>query len=275
MLISFLLAFLLLLSVPVVALENTGIRSGTALPSTCTPGDAYILTSGTVGMHVCSGTDTWTAPATAASIPAGLITFVVTGTCPTGWTEVAALEGKTLVGTVAANADVGTTGGADAITPAGTLSAQTFTGDVLAGHAHGTGTYAASAHAGTAVEDHASHTHTYTQTINHIHALSTILRSATTGGATTQVARTSDTSSTGDTALKTDNPDGGVATGTTAGPSATLTHSVTQPNTHTLSGSSESLTAGTPSGTVSQATFTGTGFDNRSAYVKAIFCSKD
>ena len=130
----------------------------------------------------------------------------------------------------------------------------------------GAKTKAISAHAGAAVtdhaahthdvtpnvsvNDHASHTHTYTQVPNHVHAASTILRSATTGGATTQVARTSDTSSTGDTALKTDNPDGGVATGTTAGPgavlshtannpavtsgnpSAVLTHSVTQPSDH-------------------------------------------
>lgn len=72
--------------------------------------------------------------------------------------------------------------------------------------------------------DHASHTHTYTQVPNHVHGVSTILRTATTGGATTQVTNAQDTSSTADTTRKTDNPDGGVATGTTAGPSASLSH---------------------------------------------------
>lgn len=72
--------------------------------------------------------------------------------------------------------------------------------------------------------DHASHTHTYTQVPNHVHGF-TDLRGATTGGVTTTraVTESSDTSSTA-TGLKTANPDGGVATGTTAGPSATLTH---------------------------------------------------
>ena len=72
--------------------------------------------------------------------------------------------------------------------------------------------------------DHASHTHTYTQVPNHVHGF-TDLRGATTGGATTTRAVTegSDTSSTA-TGLQTGNPVGGVATGTTNGPSATLTH---------------------------------------------------
>lgn len=96
----------------------------------------------------------------------------------------------------------------------------------------GSKTRAISAHAGTAVADHASHTHTYTEVPNHVHGVSTILRTATTGGATTQVTNSQDTSSTADTTRKTDNPDGGVATGTTAGPSATLTHNVTQPSDH-------------------------------------------
>ena len=87
------------------------------------------------------------------------------------------------------------------------------------------------ASAGTNANESA-HTHTYTQVPNHVHGLSTVLRSATTGGATTQVARTSDTTSTGDTALKTDNPDGGVAQGTTAAGSA---------HTHTFTGSATSV----------------------------------
>lgn len=71
---------------------------------------------------------------------------------------------------------------------------------------------------------HPSHTHTYSQVPNHVHGVSTILRTATTGGATTQVTNAQDTSSTADATRKTDNPDGGVAQGTTDGPSASLTH---------------------------------------------------
>jgi hypothetical protein len=92
------------------------------------------------------------------------------------------------------------------------------------------------------------------------------------GGTTGATGGSSRTATTPDA---TNNPTGGVATGTTAGPSATLTHAVTnnavtsagpsatlthavtQPNAHTLSGSSEAVSAGTPAGTVSTPTFTG------------------
>lgn len=93
--------------------------------------------------------------------------------------------------------------------------------------------HAALTHSGTAVADHASHTHTYTQVPNHVHGY-TDLRGATTGGATTNfggVTAGADTSSAA-SPVKTANPDGGVAQGTTAGPGATLTHSVTQPSQH-------------------------------------------
>lgn len=96
----------------------------------------------------------------------------------------------------------------------------------------GAKTKALSAHAGTAVADHDSHTHTYTQVPNHVHGVTTLLRSATSGTASTKVALTLDATSTGDVLAKTDNPDGGVAQGTTAGPSAALAHSVTQPSNH-------------------------------------------
>jgi hypothetical protein len=61
-------------------------------------------------------------------IPAGMISFVVTGICPPGYSEVAALNGQILRGTVAANLDIGTTGGSDTLTPSGTVAAPTFTG---------------------------------------------------------------------------------------------------------------------------------------------------
>jgi hypothetical protein len=102
----------------------------------------------------------------------------------------------------------------------------------------GAKTKAISAHAGTAVADHASHTHTYTEVPNHLHTLATGTGAS---GNFSQVIGTVDTTSGGvggtptQTALGTlsGNPVGGVATGTTAGPSAALTHSVTQPSAHT------------------------------------------
>lgn len=75
----------------------------------------------------------------AGGIPVGLIALSLT-TCPTGWAEASALNGVMLRGTVAANGNVGTPGGADARTPAGTIAypaaVPTFTGAALAVHAH-------------------------------------------------------------------------------------------------------------------------------------------
>lgn len=153
-------------------------------------------------------------------VPAGLILFT-DSSCPAGWTEVAALAGKTVIGTTVAAGDVGTTGGADSITP--------------------------SAHAGTAVADHASHTHTYADVIAHTHVVTS--QTATTGGATSYEHGTLDTSSAEAEATEVTGSTG-VATGTTAGPSATLTHSVTQANAHAA-------------------------MDNRSAFVRLIPCKKD
>lgn len=185
----------------------------------------------------------------------------------------------------------GETRGAKTVASAGSNSAPTFTGSALGTHSHGTGTYATSAHVGTAVADHpshthnvtsnvtvadhASHTHTYTEVPNHVHVQHT--NTATTGSTGAGVGAAVDASTSGDSTcwFSTSNPTGGVATGTTNGPSATLTHAVTNntvasgnnsvtlthtvtpPNAHTLSGDSEAVSAGTPAGTVSAPTFTG------------------
>lgn len=217
------------------------------------------------------------------------------------------------------------TDGQNSRTPAGTVSQPTFTGQALAGHSHGAGTLAPSAHAGAAVADHAahthavtsnvavgdhaahthavtsnvavgdhaSHTHTYTEVPNHTHPHN--IQGGTTG-ATTGTNVMASTATGGNVramAIATANPTGGVATGTTAGPnatmthsvtnnqvtsgnpsstlshsvtnnqvtsgnpSATLSHSVTQPSDHTMSGSSQSVSAGTPAGTISQPVFNG------------------
>ena len=72
-------------------------------------------------------------------------------------------------------------------------------------HTHAVGTYATDVHAGVTVQDHASHTHDLASNL------------------ATPDLLVEDLTATGVSAR-------------TGGPSATLTHSVTQPNNHTISG---------------------------------------
>lgn len=270
-------------SLPVEHLQGSGTPS-----MNCVVGQQFFQTDSTAGNNkwYCTSTNTWTQITTGggAGLPAGAIVFVNSGACPAGYTEVAGLDGRMILGTLNANANVGTTGGADNITPVGTNTAPTFTGSALGTHTHGVGTYVNSggsvnAHSGTAVTDHPSHTHTYTEVPNHVHPYCS--QTATTGGASSYEHGAIDSSSAAtECSISTNNPTGGVATGTTAGPSVTLTHSVTQPANHTftqptISGSSEAVSAGTPAGTNTAPVFTGTGFDNRSAFIRLIGCKKD
>lgn len=199
-----------------------------------------LLTAFTVGQVAAQFRMRFVPPsyAQASELSAGDIVIRASGACGAGFAEVSSLEGKFLRGTLAANMDQGDTGGSDAITPTGANS-----------------NGAVSAHSGTAVANHASHTHTYTDVPNHVHPM---MRFPTaTGGS---AGFTVDTSMSGtQTAVNdTGNPTGGVATGTTAGPNATLTHAVTQPDNHTFT----------------QPTWTGDAFNNRPAYTSVIFCEK-
>lgn len=61
--------------------------------------------------------DTWQQVSVgSASLPSGAIVLILSGACPTGFTQETALNGKFILGTVAANADIGTMGGSDSIT---------------------------------------------------------------------------------------------------------------------------------------------------------------
>jgi hypothetical protein len=113
----------------------------------------------------------------------------------------------------------------------------------------GAKTKAISAHSGAAVGDHAAHTHDYSTVLNHTHAVTVTdpghahtQTTSATDGATTRADSSSggtaysnvaniNSNTTGITAT-TANPAGGAASGTTGNPSATLTHSVTQPSAH-------------------------------------------
>lgn len=176
--------------------------------------------------------------------------------------------------------------GANSATPDGTVSQPTFSGSQASLTHSGT---AVSAHSGAAVADHAahthsvtsdvavadhaSHTHTYTQVPNHTHPHN--LQGGTTGATTgtNVMASTATGGSSRTMAIATSNPTGGVASATTAGPgatlshsvtnnaatsgnpSATLSHSVTQPSAHSVTQPNDHTH--TPAGTVSQPTFSG------------------
>lgn len=147
-------------------------------------------------------------------------------------TWVAFGAGRVLVGLNGEDTDFDTaeeTGGAKTVQS----SAQTFGGTALGTHQHDAIT------AGT-VDAHAAHTHAYTDVVNHVH-----VQNMPSGFTGSQAYLATDTSTTGSTAsaIKTANPDGGVASGTTGNPSASLTHAALGTHQHAA------ITAGTPAGT--------------------------
>lgn len=88
-------------------------------------------------LYICTTGGTWLAlPVT----PPGSIVMLTSGTCNAGWVEATELDGVTLVGTLASHSNVGTTGGADNVTPTGTNSALTFTGNSITSSAVSAGT---------------------------------------------------------------------------------------------------------------------------------------
>lgn len=199
--------FAVALAVALASFQTNG-GTGASLPGTCSKGSMFIVTTDPVTPFVCGESNTWSAiGGGGAVLPVGVIVPIVSGACPVGFAEETTLNGKTLVGTLTANGNIGTTGGADTITPT--------------------------------MADHASHTHTYTDVPAHTHTQAS--QTATTGGVSSWEHGAIDTSSTAAETLTTGST--GVAQGTTAGPSATLTH-------------------------------TGTPFDNRSAFARVIFCKK-
>lgn len=122
-------------------------------------------------------------------------------------------------------------------------------GDVGGSATHTHADHPALSHSGAAVADHASHTHQYTEVPNHVHPISdpghvhlTQRYPTTSGGSSGFTADTSMSGTPADNTLATksamtgitgtDNPTGGVVSGTTQGPSAALSHAVTQPADH-------------------------------------------
>lgn len=229
-------------------------------------------------LRKCSPADSdcgWVTPAGGSEAwPVGAVFVSVVATDPASligygtWQAIGA--GRALIGVSAGDPDfgtAGTTGGAKTVAAAGTVSQPTFIGSALGTHSHGTGTLAASAHSGTAVADHASHTHSVTSNVAvadhaaHTHAIATgsgSFKGTNAGGfSTVGGAAPGSSGATGNPSATLSHAVTNNAV-TSGAPSATLTHSVTQPSDHTLSGSTAAVSAGTPSGTVSTPTFTGT-----------------
>jgi hypothetical protein len=226
-------------------------------PPNCPLSGAIVAPDGTV--WICRG------PAQAPmqvstgggeGVPAGASILIDSGTCPSGYEENTALNGKTLIGTLAANKNVGTTGGADTITPAGTNSAPTFTGTAWSAPAlswpAGVPTFAGTLS---------------TTVVNHVHTLGT--GTGTTGNFA-QVIGTVDTSSGGTGGAPTQTALGTLSGNPTAGGAANYTPA----GTVAWPAGVPTIGAYTPLGTVTAPTFTGTPFDNRSAFTYVIVCRK-
>lgn len=110
------------------------VISGPTLPATCIIGAMFTVTpAGT--FYTCSTLNNWTIVGgnSSSGVPQGAIIFVATGTCPVTYTEVSGLNGHMFRGTVAANGNVGNTGGNDSVTP-------TFTGNSIVSSAVSAGT---------------------------------------------------------------------------------------------------------------------------------------
>lgn len=244
------------------SLAGTGVLgSGPTLPGSCNPGDTFIKTAATTGLYFCDSSGAWQAVGSggAGGLPTGAVVLITSGACPTGFTEATDLNGVMIRGTLAANGDVGTTGGSDSITPAGTNSAPTFAGNALAAHSHTAGTYGADAASGG----------TPAGTI------------AWPAGVPTQAAHTHDSHTSAAAGSGGAQKFNGPTTHSSVAPAIswpvgvpTFAGSALANHTHTVSGTSQAVGAGTPAGTVTTPAFTGTAFDNRPAFLRVIFCRK-
>ena len=289
---------------------------------------------GTMTYTWANGTTTISTGDTRGSVPAGTIILSLTA-CSTGFSEVVALNGVTVIGTLAANANVGTTGGSDTLTAAGTVAAPTFTGSAATSTAVSGGTPAGTVAAptftgsaatstavsgGTPAGTNSAPTFTGSALGTHNHTISGSTAAITAGtpsgtvgaiAATATAALTSAAAAGQNTANNTHTHpaptftgnalgthlhgvgtlvNGAITAGTPAGTNSapaftgsalgTHTHNTTATGTNSAPAFTGSALGThthdvTATGTNSAPLFTGAGGDNRSAFVRVIFCSKN
>lgn len=216
-------------TLPLGKLEATNVPSAGQVPAAAADGRSV----------------TWTTPSS-GSIPAGVI-VMWSGTLasiPSGWALCDGSGGtpdlrSRFIKGAAAGLDPGATGGAathshgagsladaaaSAGTPAGTVSAPVFTGSALSGHSHGVGSLA----------DTAVSAGTPAGTVGAIAATATAAIVSSVAGSGNNLANNSHTH-----------------------PAPTFTGSALASHSHGLTGSTASVSAGTPAGTNSAPTFTG------------------
>lgn len=157
-----------------------------------------------------------------STTPPGLINPTLLSACPAGFSQVTTLDGKMPVGTIAAHANVGTTGGSDSVTPSGTVDSPVFTGDEMPTHQH-------------------------------------------------QLPFEVDQDNLAVGFIKTGNY--GVGTDAQGSILQFNNDGVTSPQQ--MVSLTDAVTAGTPTGSVSAPNFSGAAFDNRSAFVRVIYCSRN
>ena len=136
-------AFLSILSIIVSERVNGQQRDAVVFVQDTEPtvdisiGSQWVHSNGTLKVLSSLSPSTWITISSGSSgengsIPTGSILMIESGTCPTDFTEASSFNGRTLLGTVAANADIGTNGGNDSVTP--TFTGNAFT-DVI-NHTH-------------------------------------------------------------------------------------------------------------------------------------------
>lgn len=224
--------------------------------ATCIIGGTY--TDGSGHIMYCTGTGTATqmtttaelttaiAGVTGGGIPAGLITLVTAGACPTGWVEAVALNGVMLRGTVAANNNVGQAGGSDTITP--TIASLSAEGQVFAGTP-------------------------FTGIINHTHSVA-IVDPGHTHIQNSFAPRIINSGTAGTVGVQ------GASAASNASASNAATTATNQTATTGITASSSNPAGGvasiTPAGLNAASAVTGTlnSFNNRPAYLNVIFCQK-
>ncbi len=224
------------------------------------------------------GDGTWSPASGSSGIPSGSIIFIDTGSCPTGYTEVAGLNGKMWRGTITANGDVGASFGSDSITP--TINSLTAATQVFTGSSANTSAISAGTPTGTNATGTVTPLGTNgTVNITPLGAVSI--------GTFVNVA----TATTGNCAATNTNAGTGAATSCKAtapnltvpaeSHSGTLTFtgssSITSAETFTGNSLGTHLHSSTATGTNGTSTVTGTlnSFDNRPAYINLIGCKKN